>query len=58
MFTITVSDNHHIGLVCPLVQLFEKTLANIDTTHEEIKSNSSSGRFQAPDKYNHLLPNY
>jgi hypothetical protein len=57
MFTFTASNNHHIGLAFTSVQLFEETLTNINTMYEEIKRNSSSGRFQAPYKYNHLLPN-
>jgi hypothetical protein len=49
MFTFTVSNNHHFGLGFTSVQLFKKTLTNIDTMHEEIKSNSSSGHLEAHD---------
>jgi hypothetical protein len=56
MFTVAVSNNHHISLVF-IPQLFTKTPTNLASMHKEITSNSSSGRFQATYMYNHLLPN-
>jgi len=47
MFTFTVPNNHHIGLVFTLVQLFKKkTLTNIDSMHEEIRSNLVQDAFR------------